>query len=136
MLFRSLGFYGPTAAKRVSKASRVEVWRLAPTDRPARLVATARRDVSEARGIVHLRRGLVEDAGFRWEHAGPPGRLPAESWDYAFVFTDEDGGQTAVVVDLDASGGWLAVAGQGGRVGLGRLGHGLSSWIAATVSAD
>ena len=96
----------------------------------------SRRDVSEARGIVHLRRGLVEDAGFRWEHAGPPGRLPAESWDYAFVFTDEDGGQTAVVVDLDASGGWLAVAGQGGRVGLGRLGHGLSSWIAATVSAD
>ena len=134
---RCLAFYGPEAARRVAKAPRVELWRLAPTGRPGRLVATSRLDVSAAKGIVHLRRGLVEDAGFRWHEAGAGGRLPEEAWDYALVFSDPAAdGRTTIVLDLAADVGWLAVQGQPGRAALGRLGRGLEEWIAATVPPE
>jgi hypothetical protein len=130
---RCLGFYGPEAARRVAKSPWVELWSLAPTGRPGRLVATKRHDVTAAKGIVHLRRGLVEDAGFRWEEVGPTTRLPEGAWDYALVFSDPAAdGRTTVVVDLDGAGGWLAVAGRPGRAALGRLGRGIAQWIEAT----
>lgn len=131
---RCLDFYGPEAARRVAKAPRVELWQLAPTGRPRRLVATSRLDVTEAKGIVHLRRGLVEDAGFRWGETGSAERLPDEVWEYALVFSDPTAdGRTTIVLDLDPAGGWLAVQGQAGRVALGRLGRGLADWLAATI---
>jgi hypothetical protein len=128
---RCLGFYGPATARLISKAPRVELVVLAPTGTAGRLRAIVRHDVTATRGIVHLRRGLVEDAGFRWADAGPAGRLPDAAWDYAFVFFDpaKPADRAAVVVDLDPQGGWLTVAGQAGRVGLGRLGAGLAAWI-------
>ncbi|MFM8633852.1 MAG: hypothetical protein ACKOEX_03420 [Planctomycetia bacterium] len=129
---RCLAFYGPEAARRVSKAATVELVKVAPSGQPGRLVVTDRYDVTSAKGIVHMRRGLVEDAGFRWAAEKPAVALPLESWDYALVFTDSDGSSTTVVVDLDPHGGWLAVVGQGGRVALGRLGRGLTEWIGAT----
>lgn len=133
---RCLDFYGPEAARRVAKAPRVELWQLAPSGRPGRLVATSRLDVTAAKGIVHLRRGLVEDAGFRWAEAGQAGRLPDAAWDYALMFSDPAlDGRTTVVIDLEADAGWLAVQGQAGRVALGRLGRGLAEWIAATIPA-
>lgn len=131
---RCLDFYGPEVARRVTKAPRVEVWTLAPADRPGRLMAIDRRDVSTARGIVHLRRGLVEDAGFDWAVAGPAGRLPADAWDYAFVFSDPSTeGQAAIVVDLDAGDSWIAVVGRPGRARLARLGTGLAAWIESAL---
>ncbi len=133
---RCLDFYGSEAAWRLAKAPRVELWQVAPTGQPARLVATNRHDVTDAKGIVHLRRGLVEDAGFRWNASGVVDRLPDAAWDYALVFSDPAGdGRTAVVVDLEAEGGWLAVQGRPGRAALGRLGRGLAEWIAATIPA-
>ncbi|MFM7035748.1 MAG: hypothetical protein ACKOYJ_11315 [Planctomycetia bacterium] len=132
---RCLAFYGSEAARRVSKAPSVELMKVAPSDRPGRLIVTDRYDVTSAKGIVHLRRGLVEDAGFRWTADEPAVALPLESWDHALVFTDLDGSRTTVVVNLDTHGGWLAVVGQGGRVALGRLGRGLSKWIEATTSS-
>lgn len=134
---RCLDFYGSATARRLTRAPHVELWTLAPCDTPGRLMAMSRRDVSTAQGIVHLRRGMVEDAGFVWQDAGPAGRLPAESWEYAFVFSDPEAADrpTAVVVDLDPQGGWLAVAGQPGRVRLGRLGKGLATWINTSFPA-
>ena len=131
-----LDFYGPEAAWRLAKAPRVELWQLAPTGRPGRLVPTNRYDITDAQGIVHLRRGLVEDAGFRWSANSALDRLPDRAWDYALVFSDPaDDGRTTVVVDLDAEGGWLAVQGRPGRAALGRLGRGLAEWIVATIPA-
>lgn len=131
---RCLDFYGAEAAWRVAKAPRVELWKLGPTGRTGRLVAISRHDVTDAKGIVHLRRGLVEDAGFRWDGKSSLARLPDRAWDYALVFSDPaSDGRTTVVVDLDAEGGWLAVQGRPGRAGLGRLGRGLSEWIETTV---
>jgi hypothetical protein len=133
---RCLDFYGPEAARQVAKAPRVELWQLAPAGRPGRLVATGRHDVTSAKGIVHLRRGLVEDVGFRWSEVGLAGRLPEAAWDYALVFSNPTlDGRTTIVIDLEADGGWLAVQGQAGRVALGRLGSGLAAWIAATIPA-
>lgn len=134
---RCLQFYGPAAARLLREAPRVELLTLAPADRPGRLIATSRRDVTAARGIVHLRRGLVEDFGFRWDDTAPAERLPAAAWDHAFVFSDpaRPGEETAIVVDLDPEGGWIAVAGQPGRVRLGRLGKGLATWINTSFPA-
>jgi hypothetical protein len=106
-------------------------------------MALERADVSEAPGLVHLRRGLVEDANFRWQ-AGPSaesGRLPAESWDRALVFADPTTGRPPVVLVIDlaealggpgegkGAAGSLAMVGRPGRIGLGRIAAGLATWL-------
>lgn len=140
---RCLAFYGPGAARMVTAAPVVELWTLGPGAEPGVLVALERADVSEAPGLVHLRRGLVEDANFRWQVAPSAvrSRLPAESWDRALVFADPTTGRPPVVLVIDlaeASGGAgegkgaagsLAMVGRPGRIGLGRIAAGLATWL-------
>jgi len=139
---RCLAFYGPDAARMVTAAPVVELWTLGPGAEPGVLVALERADVTGAPGLVHLRRGLVEDANFRWqaEPSAVRGRLPAESWDRALVFADPTGRPPVVlVIDLaEASGGEgegkgaagsLAMVGRPGRIGLGRIATGLATWL-------
>jgi|OM-RGC.v1.017033565 hypothetical protein len=144
-----LAFYGADAAATVSRAPHVELWQLAEVD--GRLTAARREDISQAKGLVHLRRGLVEDANFDWqagETAESP--LPPHAWDWAMVFAESPqaaatGQATRLVIDLGVpplgvspehpgAAGWVAVVGKGGRVGLGRIGPGLATWIADTIS--
>lgn len=151
---RCLEFYGPAEARRIAAAPTVElllVQVLPPGKTPRSLTAVRRIDVSKAAGLVHLRRGLVEDANFRWAGEGTQTagslqkRLPPESWDVAFVFADDDGGRpgtrtgasdrTTIVLDLDPAGGHLAVVGKPGRIGLGRIGPGLDKWIRSTLAS-
>jgi hypothetical protein len=137
---RCLAFYGPQAAAAVSRSGHVELWRLAEVD--GRLTAVERVEISAAKGLVHLRRGLVEDANFDWKAAASAeSPLPLGAWDWAIVFDGatpggRSGQATQVVIDLgdDGIGGWISVVGQGGRIGLGRLGPGLATWIGATVA--
>ena len=123
---------------------------------PGRLRALHRQDISNAKGLVHLRRGWVEDANFVWSNfqssaATYPAaeRLPVEAWDIAIAFSDSvvaSGEPTILVIDLgdqnwqgdqrdqrDQSdrGGAIAVVGRPGRIGLGRIGPGLRKWIDA-----
>ncbi len=126
---------------------------------PGRLMALHRQDISNAKGLVHLRRGLVEDANFVWSNfqssaAKYPAaqRLPVEAWDIAIAFSDSvvaSGEPTILAIDLgdqnwqrdqgdqrdqrDQSdrGGAIAVVGRPGRIGLGRIGPGLRKWIDA-----
>ena len=144
---KCLAFYGPAAARRITSAAGVELLAVQPGGGPRRLAVSSRLDVSQAPGLVHLRRGLVEDANFSWserfEENDPRGDVlsgaprPLDRWDAALVFTDRDGGgQTTLVVDLDATDGALAVVGQPGWIGLGRIGRGLDAWIRATWSRD
>ena len=167
---RCLAFYGPAAAKRISAAPRVELWTLAPRSlargekvfgehAPGRLMALHRQDISNAKGLVHLRRGLVEDANFVWSNfqssaATYPAaeRLPVEAWDIAIAFSDSvvaSGEPTILAIDLgdqnwqrdqgdqrdqrDQSDrrGAITVVGRPGRIGLGRIGPGLRKWIDA-----
>jgi len=133
---RCLAFYGPAAARRIAASPAVELMLVQPGGQPGQLVAQKRIDVSKAAGLVHLRRGLVEDANFNWQAGGGlvPERLPSESWDVALVFS-EPLGSTTLGIDFDPAGGSLAVVGQPGRIGLGRIGPGLEKWIRSTLSA-
>ena len=142
---RCLDFYGPAAARRIAAAPTVELLLMQPGAEPGRLVARSRIDISKAPGLVHLRRGLVEDANFSWQgtdaRAGgggaggvAPERLPLDAWDVALVFS-EPLGRTTLVIDLDPSRGSLAAVGQPGRIGLGRIGPGLEKWVRSTVNA-
>ena len=140
---RCLEFYGPAAARRIAAAPTVELLLVQPGEGPGQLGAQTRIDISKAPGLVHLRRGLVEDANFSWQGTdarasgggAAPERLPLESWDVAIVFS-EPLGRTTLVIDLDPAGGNLAAVGQPGRIGLGRIGPGLEKWVRSTVNAD
>ena len=126
---RCLAFYGATQAERISTAPRVELWTL-QGGRTGNVAAVERFDISQAGGLVHLRRGLVEDANFNWD--GLSGPIPADAWDVAFVFFAPAGviaESTTLAIDFGAAGGSLTVVGQPGRVGVGRIGAGLKKWV-------
>jgi len=126
---RCLSFYGSEAAHRVQTAPRVELWRLGPGMPQLPPPADRRTDISQARGLVHLRRGLVEDANFAWDAPAPAGPAPV----FALAFFDQPAAaepDTVVLIRLDASGGALEVAGRPGAVTLGRLAGGLRKWLA------
>ena len=129
---RCLEFYGPRVARLIAEAPRVELWTLKPGSSPRRLLAVGRQDVSQAPGLVHLRRGLVEDANFRWEEVGDKvAPLPVAAWEKALVFTTPEAEESAAVLAIDFAedGGALTVVGQPGRIGLGRLERGLQKWL-------
>lgn len=135
---RCLAFYGSAAAHRIQVAPRVELWRLDPGGRAVRPESGDRRcDVSHARGLVHLRRGLVEDANFDWNEpssANRPGPAVALAFFDATDSSPESDPGTVVVVHLDELGGWLEVAGRPGRLALGRIAAGLRKWLADIAS--
>lgn len=142
---RCLGFFGPGIATAIQTAPRVEAWRLSPKSTPdgsgGRVVATSREDVSQARGLVHLRHGLVEDSNYAWSDR-PAGRRPIGAWDVALAFYDTTpspsgaASQPAAVLAFDLEGdGAVTVVGRPGSVVLGRLGPGLRDWMAATFEA-
>jgi hypothetical protein len=114
------------------------VWRVRPTADGKGVVAFERVDASRAGGLVHLRRGLVEDANFAWDEqradasGAARSRLPVAAWDVALVFADAETA-TVLVIDFDAAGGALAVVGQPGRIGLGRIAAGLEKWVGGTL---
>jgi hypothetical protein len=148
---RCLEFYGAAAARRIAAAPTVELLLVRPGAGPGRLTAHTRIDVSKAPGLVHLRRGLVEDANFNWQASGGADgaaapRLPLDAWDVAFVFTESgdtrsatslgDQDRATLVIDFDPTGGTLAMAGQPGRIGLGRIGAGLEKWVRSTLASE
>lgn len=150
---RCLAFYGGPASRRISAAAAVELWTLAPGSAPGRLRVVDRKDVSRARGLVHLRRGLVEDANFSWPAEPAPtgaaaARRPDADWTFALAFSDAaapsleptvvafafgDAGPAKAVADAR---GALTVVGRPGRVSLGRIEAGIQRWIAATLRED
>jgi hypothetical protein len=133
---RCLEFFGPAAARRIQEAPRVEMWgqlRVRPDGRG--LEANQRVDLTSARGLVHLRRGLVEDANYAWTERS--GSSAVDRWDVALVFFDRGSVSPAAVLafDLDESDPAVTVVGQPGRVKLGRIAGGLRRWLASAVGA-
>jgi len=131
---RCLALLGPEAARRIQTARRVELWPL--TTEGGRIVATERLDVSAAPGLVHLRRGLVEDDNYRWNGQTTSGRLgplPAAAWDVAIAFADDDSAPATILAFDLAENGAMTQVGRPGRVMLGRIGPGLRRWLAAAV---
>jgi hypothetical protein len=142
---RCLGFFGPEITRQIQSAAGVELWWLEPGSAGPRLIR--RQDVSRAAGLVHLRRGLIEDRNYVWPEANGAGRdrLPPTAWDVALAFYPGGVAEAApngpaispapasvVVIDLDEPGS-LTVVGRPGRATLGRLGPGLRRWVEATA---
>jgi hypothetical protein len=148
--FRCLRFLGAPAARRIAAASHVELMRLRPGDHEGRPVAVERWDISSARGVVHLRRGLVEDANYDWsardaERPDVGGRLPAAAWRWGIAFADSAGdveAGDATILALAPAGddrgktGWMTLVGAAGRVRLGRIDRGISTWIEGFLGED
>lgn len=125
---RCLAFYGSDVARRIQEAPRVELWSLGADG----LQPAGRTDISAARGLVHLRRGLVEDANFAWDRAPSAAAAPA----LALAFFDHAGDAdpaTLLLLAVDEHGGSLSVAGREGTVALGRIHAGLQKWLADVV---
>lgn len=137
---RCLGFYGPEVAAAISLAPRVELWELEPAGSATRFRVVRRTDASRAAGLVHLRRGLVEDGNFNWSPPTPGDRPAAADWRIAISFLPAGAAvaPTAVIaLAIDPQGrGTATVPGRPGRVTLGRIGKGLRTWIEATLAAD
>jgi hypothetical protein len=131
---------GPDVAAAIQSAPRVELWGLASEG--TRICRTSVQDVSRAAGLVHLRRGLIEDVNYTWDADGASAGtgqspLPRGVWDVAIVFISAGRGEGSAVIlaiDLDAPGA-MTVVGRPGRVTLGRIRPGLERWVKATRSA-
>ena len=122
---RCLEWYGPETARRILEAPRVELWALDPADAAA--APRERLDVSKAAGLVHLRRGLVEDANFDWSSR------PSGPWSDALAFFDAADATTPAAIlllDTTAPGGIATTTSAG--IGLGRMRPGLAKWLVAT----
>ena len=141
---RCLAFYGTRATEQISKSRFVELWQLKPLSggrHTGRLEAVLVEDITEAKGLVHLRRGLVEDANFQWVEKGNTERAPLadSAWDLALVFFDSkqknEPERTVVVIDFgeNSQKANLTVVGRPGRVALGKMGKGLKTWVESTA---
>jgi len=127
-----LEFFGPAVATQIQEAARVELWgRLRGRPDGRGLEASQRVDLTSARGLVHLRRGLVEDANYAWTQ--PSGSRDPDRWDVALAFFARGSVSPAAILafDLDETDPAVTVVGQPGRVKLGRLAGGLRRWLAA-----
>lgn len=134
---RCLAFYGAEVARQITSAPVVELVSDAPAggDGPA----SFRRDVSKAPGLVHLRRGLVEDANFDWK-ADPAEPVTPGAGGATLVFSDPGGVGPPVTLRIDLADatagpgprGALTVEGRPGRLTLGRIGKGLATWLEKT----
>jgi hypothetical protein len=130
---RCLGFYGGDVARLVQAAPRVELWQLAPGGGPSRPEAVRRIDVSEAPGLVHLRRGLVEDANFAWGSAADAAR--DRTWSLALAFSEAGASPAVLVFDTGSAAPAVAVAGRPGLLVPGPIAAGLRRWLADTAAA-
>ena len=94
--------------------------------------------------MVHLRRGLVEDANFYWVTKDKTEQmpLPDAAWDVALVFDTKQNSvteQTVVVIDFaeNSQEANLTVAGRPGRVALvAEMAKGLKTWVESTMASS
>jgi hypothetical protein len=101
---RSAEFWGPETARLIRDAPVVMVFNpsspiVIPSSDTAGvgglIDSSETRDVSQARGLVHLRTALLEDHNFDW----PPSPIsPDVQWKQGLIFRDEGPGNAAILL--------------------------------------
>jgi hypothetical protein len=114
---RAAQFWGPEAARLIRDASTVELLKLQPADK-AQLIhsppdssatseislgheiwtVTAKRDISTAPGLTHLRNALLEDRSFNLGRMESTGN---EEWTTAIAFRDPDAADSLLILFVD-----------------------------------
>lgn len=104
---RSRDFWGTDNAVLIGRAPTVELLRLRRDGKADAEVGEhlrfdgvvfyldERKDISKARGLVHMRDALIRDSGFQWDRSR--GDCPPQ-WAYAFRFVDD---KAQVIIALD-----------------------------------
>lgn len=93
---RAAQFWGPQAAELLRDAPHVTLRTDASTDVPG--------DISNAKGLTHLRAALLEDASYDWSAAGPADT----NWSNSLVFETSEGAEPRVVVMFSPDFNWTA----------------------------
>jgi hypothetical protein len=132
---RAADFWGPETARLIRDAPVVQVFNSStPVALPSNDTAGVSgfinsadtRDVSNARGLVHLRTALLEDHNFDW----PPSPMsPDIEWKQGLIFRNEGGGNVAILLfspDLK----WVSVVGTKEMLSCAPMANGLREMFA------
>lgn len=79
-----------------------------------KFAVTASKDITSARGLIHARHALLEDASL--DEAAKPAASQVNRWHRVIEFVSKDGAKTSVAIDLDT--GWLCNIENGGLIKL------------------
>jgi len=132
---RALALWGAKRVELIQTGQRVSLARFGRADQPSGVPLQdvdwqniAWRDISHARGLIHLRQALVEDRSFAWEKSGPaPNDDETILWRYALRFGD---GQSQMTVVLSDTCDWLLIPADGRRVSTEPIATGLTTFFA------
>lgn len=98
-------FWGPPAALLIRDAAHVTLRSDMPSaDGAGADEADVPRDISNAKGLSHLRNKLIEDASYDWTAAGKPDT----SWSSSLVFAAAEGAEPRAVVLFSPDYKWLS----------------------------
>ena len=102
---RAAQFWGPQAAELIRDAPHVTLRSAAAAaDGQDAADADVPRDVSNAKGLTHLRNALLEDASYDWSTAG----RADTNWENSLVFEESEGAEPRVVILLSPDFHWAA----------------------------
>jgi len=133
---RALDFWGPDAAYLIGHAPSVELAALRHRGPdPNRSDETqAKRpaiDISQARGLVHFRRSLLEDENFVWA-IDPPAPRPTD-WDYTVRFSG-DAASLVLAFNLDRQVVGVQASDSGTAAITDRMTKGLAQFFEETLA--
>lgn len=102
---RAAQFWGPQAATLIRDAPHVTLRSDAPSaDAEGGDEADVPRDISNAKGLTHLRNALLEDSSYDWESAGKADT----DWSHSLTFDAADGAEPRAVVMFSPDYRWIA----------------------------
>ena len=87
-------------------------------------------DISETRGLVHMRQALLEDRSFGWDE---PARRDEPVWSYGLRFRD---GASSVMLEFSSDFRWAGLAGSPSIVSTAPIAEGLATAFAEHLAED
>lgn len=130
---RALALWGADRVQLIQLGSQVSLAQLGPDESAGVLLpdidwqTIAWRDISHARGLIHLRQALVENRSFAWGKSDPVPRDDATiPWRYALRFGN---GQSQMTVVLNETCDWMLIPADGRRLSTEPIASGLVTFF-------